>query len=155
MTWKVKSLIFVLGLLFVPATAIALYSEATVHNGDASMTSKSTGQATIHNSVTKSTGQVTIHNGATSMTSKSITEVTVTQGDIYTISLNEDLSTGYKWTVTHSSGLKLLSDTLTSKGNRELKFLASQKGKQTIKADYIKSGEENINQNAEFVLDVV
>ena len=89
------------------------------------------------------------------MTSKSTTEATVPQGDIYTISLNENPSTDYKWKVTHSSGLKLLSDTLSS-GNRELKFRADQKGKQTIEADYCKSGRENsIIHTSEFVLDVV
>lgn len=103
MTWNIKSLIFVLVLLCVPGAAISLYSEATTYNGDVSVTSKSTGQATIHNSVTsKSTGQATIHNGDVSMTSKSTTEVTLPRGDTYTISLREEPSTGYKWTITHS-----------------------------------------------------
>jgi predicted secreted protein len=156
MTWKIKSLIFVLVLLCVPAAAIVLNSEAITHDGDVSVTSQSTSQATIYNSVaSKSTSQATIHNGDVLMTSKSTTEVTVPQGDIYTISLNEDPSTGYKWTVTPSSGLKLLSDTLDSAGKRELKFRADQTGKQTIKAEYSKLGEENLKHTSEFVLNVV
>jgi inhibitor of cysteine peptidase len=142
MTWKIKSLIFVLVLICVPAAAIVLNSEATTHDGDVSVTSKSTSQATIHN-------------GDVSMTSKSTTEVTVPQGDIYTISLKEEPTTGYKWTVTHSSGLKLLSDTLSSEGNRELEFLADQKGRQTIQADYSKPGERKLKHTYGFVLNVV
>jgi predicted secreted protein len=125
MTWNIKSLIFVLVLLCVPAAAIVLNSEATVHDGDVSVMSKSTSQATVN------------------------------QGAIYTISLNEGPSSGYKWTVTSSSGLKLLSDTLSSEGNRKLKFRADQKGEQTVKADYGKSGEENLKHTSEFVLNVV
>jgi inhibitor of cysteine peptidase len=156
MTWKIKSLILVLVLLCVPAVAIVLNSEAITHDGDVSVTSKSTNQATIYNSVaSKSTSQATIHNGDVLLTSKSTTEVTIPQGDIYTISLNEDPSTGYKWTVTPSSGLKLLSDTLGSEGNRELKFRADQTGKQTIKTEYGKLGEENLKHTSEFVLNVV
>lgn len=90
-----------------------------------------------------------------SITSKSITTVTVPQGDVYLISLNEGASKGYKWTVTHPSGLKLLSDTLISEGNRELKFRAEQKGKQTIEAYYDRSGEENLKYASEFVLNVI
>ena len=156
MTWKIKSLIFVLVLLCVPVAAISLYSQATINNGDVSITSKSTSQATIPNSViSKSTSQATINNGDVFITSKSTNEVTVAQGDIYTISLNEDPSTGYKWTVTPSSGLKLLSDTLVSEGKRELKFRADQTGKQTITADYSKPGEGNLKHTSEFVLNVV
>jgi inhibitor of cysteine peptidase len=142
MTWKIKSLIFLLVLLCVPAAAIALNGGATTHSGGVSVTSKATSQATINS-------------GDIFMTSKSTTEAIVTQGNIYTIFLNEDPSTDYKWTVAYSRGLKLMSDTLGSEGNRELKFLADQKGKQTIKADYSKSGDENLKLTSEFVLDVV
>jgi predicted secreted protein len=89
------------------------------------------------------------------MTLKSTSVVTVKQGECYSISLNEDQSTGYKWTVISSSGLKLLSDKLSSDGKRELKFLAVQKGQQTIKADYSKPGVENIKSTSEFILNVV
>lgn len=142
MTWKIKSLIFVLVLLCVPAAAITLYSEAIIHDREVSVTSRSTSQATIHN-------------GDVSMTSKSRTEATVAKGDIYTISLKESPSTDYKWTVTHSSGLELMSDTLCSDGKRELKFRAVQKGRQTIQADCSKSREENLNLTSEFVLNVI
>lgn len=156
MTWKIKSLIFVLVLLCVPAAAITLYSEAIIHDREVSVTSRSTGQAPIHDSVTsRSTSQATIHNGDVSMTSKSRTEATVAKGDIYTISLKESPSTDYKWTVTHSSGLELMSDTLCSDGKRELKFRAVQKGRQTIQADCSKSREENLNLTSEFVLNVI
>jgi predicted secreted protein len=153
--WKIKSLIFLLVLLSVPVAAIALNSESTIQKGDASIISKSTSLGTIHNSViSRSTSQATVHNGDVSMTSRSTNEVTVNQGDIYTISLNEG-SSSYKWTLTHSSGLKLLSDTLDSNGKREIKFLTTQKGRQTIEADYSKYGEENIKHTSEFVLNVV
>lgn len=142
MTWKIKSLIFVLVLLCVPAAAITLYSEAIIHDREVSVTSRSTSQATIHN-------------GDVSMTSKSRTEATVAKGDIYTIFLKESPSTDYKWTVTHSSGLELMSDTLCSDGKRELKFRAVQKGRQTIQADCSKSREENLNLTSEFVLNVI
>ena len=142
MTWNIKSLIFVLVLLCVPAAAIVLNSEATIHDGNISVMSKSTSQATAHD-------------GDVSVISKSTSQATVNQGAIYTISLNEDLSTGYKWTVTSSSGLKLLSDTLGPDKKRELRFLAAQKGRHTIEADYSKSGEENLKHTSEFVLNVV
>ncbi len=142
MTWNIKSLIFVLVLLCVPAAAIVLNSEATIHDGDVSVMSKSTSQATAHD-------------GDVSVMSKSTSQATVNQGAIYTISLNEGPSSGYKWTVTSSSGLKLLSDTLSSEGNRKLKFRADQKGEQTVKADYGKSGEKNLKHTSEFVLNVV
>jgi predicted secreted protein len=44
---------------------------------------------------------------------------------------------------------------LSSDGKRELKFLAVQKGQQTIKADYSKPGVENIKTTSEFILNVV
>lgn len=143
MTWKIKSLIFVLVLLCVPAAAIALNSQATTHNGDVSVVTS------------KSTSQATVHNGEASTMTATTTEATVNKGAIYTISLNEGPSTGCKWTVTHSNGLTLLSDTLSPEGNRILKFRADQKGEQKIKADYGKSGEKNLKHTSEFVLNVV
>jgi len=98
----------------------------------------------------------TVQNGYTYTAS----ETTVNKGTTYTVNLNTNPSTGYKWTITHSKGLKLLSDKLTpsstgSGENRELKFLADQTGKQTITAECRKSGEEKPEQTSEFVLDVI
>jgi len=167
MNWK-KSLILILVLICIPVAAISLNSETTSQNGDASAASKATSQATISDEdisttptqgrdvsvASKATSQAIISDGDVSMASKSTSEVTVKQGESYTVSLKEDPSTGYNWKVTHSDGLKLLSDT-NSDGERELKFLAAQKGKQTIKAEYYKSGEESLKLTSEFVLNVV
>ncbi len=141
MSREIRSLILIMILLCVPVAAIELKSEATVHNGS---------PVTVHS------GSSLFTSGSPStITSKSTSVATVNQGTIYTISLNEDQSTGFKWTVTPPSGLKLLSDKLSSDGKRELKFLADQKGQQTIKADYSKPGVENINTTSEFILNVV
>ncbi|AKB12404.1 Predicted secreted protein [Methanosarcina thermophila] len=168
MNWK-KSLILILVLICIPVAAISLNSETTSQNGDASAASKATSQATISDEdismastqdgdvsvASKAASQAIISSGGdVSMVSKSTSEVTVKQGESYTVSLKEDTSTGYNWKVTHSDGLKLLSDT-NSDGERELKFLAAQKGKQTIKAEYYKSGEESLKLTSEFVLNVV
>jgi predicted secreted protein len=141
MALKIRSLILIMVLLCVPVAAIELKSQTTVHNGSVTVSSVSSSFA--------SGGSSTI------ITSKSTSVATVKQGAIYSISLNEDQSTGFKWTVVPSSGLKLLSDKLSSDGKRELKFLAVQKGQQTIKADYSKPGVENIKNTSEFILNVV
>jgi predicted secreted protein len=138
---EIRSLILIIILLCVPVAAIEFKSKSTVHNG---------------NAVTVSSGSSSFTSGSPStITSKSTSVVTVKQGECYSISLNEDQSTGYKWTVVPSSGLKLLSDKLSSDGKRELKFLAVQKGQQAIKADYSKPGVENIKTTSEFILNVV
>ena len=169
MNWK-KSLILILVLICIPVAAISLNSETTSKNGDASATSKATSQATISDEevsmtptqgrdvsvASKAASQAIISSGGdVSMVSKSTSEVTVKQGESYTVSLKEDTSTGYNWKVTHSDGLKLLSDKSNSDGERELKFLAAEKGKQTIKAEYYKSGEKSLELTSEFVLNVV
>jgi inhibitor of cysteine peptidase len=143
MSGKIISIIFALVMLCVTAGAIQVTSKvATVNQGDTSMTSQSTSEATVNQ-------------GVVSMTSESTSETTVNQGDVYTISLGENPSIGYKWKVNPSGGLKLLSDTLGSDGKRELKFLAAHKGKQTVEADYSKSGEEKPAHTSKFVLDVL
>src|SRR5512145_2801057 len=40
-------------------------------------------------------------------------EVTIGRGDIYTITLNENPSTGYTWSITSSDGLEIFSQKLT------------------------------------------
>jgi inhibitor of cysteine peptidase len=69
---------------------------------------------------------------------------TINKGDIYTITLNENPTTGYTWYVTCSDGFEELSEKLTpstshllgASGTRELKFQAVNTGKQTITAKY-------------------
>ena len=76
--------------------------------------------------------------------SKTEKENTIHKGDIYTVKLNENPSTGYTWHVICSDGLEELSEKLTpstshflgAAGIRENKFQAIKKGKQTIKAKY-------------------
>src|SRR5665647_67516 len=129
MSGKIISLIFALVMLCVPAAAVQVSNEVTVHNGD-------------------------VHTAS---------EVTVYEGDFYTVIIYENPSTGYKWTVTSSSGLKLLSDKfipsntglLGSGGERKLMFLADQKGEQTIAAEYRRSSEEKPAQTSKFVLNVI
>jgi predicted secreted protein len=108
----------------------------------------------MKNVTSKSTAQATMHDGKVSAVTSTITMARVNKGDNYTISLNEEPSTGCKWTVTSSDGLKLLSDTLGPDGNRVLKFRADKTGRQTILADCSESGMENLKHTSDFVLNV-
>jgi predicted secreted protein len=95
--------------------------------------------------------------------SKTEKENTIHKGGIYTVTLNENPSTGYTWYVICSDGLEELSEKLTpstshllgAAGIREIKFQAIKKGKQTIKAKYKRPWEKSCIKYLRFELNVI
>jgi len=95
--------------------------------------------------------------------SKTEKENTIHKGDIYTVKLNENPSTGYTWHVICSDGLEELSEKLIpstshllgAAGIREIKFQAIKKGKQTIKAKYKRPWEKSCIKYLRFELNVI
>ena len=93
--------------------------------------------------------------GQVSMNSQSMSQATVEEGTTYTITLTENPSDN-NWELTHSDGLKILSDNLEPDGTRVVKVLAEEKGTQTFEAHYTKSEEgKQITQTMKVVLNVV
>ena len=95
--------------------------------------------------------------------SKTERENTINKGDIYTVTLNENPSTGYTWYVTCSDGFEELSEKLIpstshllgAAGTRELKFQAVNTGKQTIEAIYKRPWEKSPIKCLKFELNVI
>ena len=151
MSGKITNLILVFVMLSVPVAAVKFSSQVTVQNGEVHTSSAST----VSNGEIHTSSASTVSNGEIHTSSES----TIYKGSIYTFILSENPAIG-KWKVTYSSGLTLQSDTSVpsstgSEVKRELKFLANQKGKHTITAEYHKSGEEKSTQTSNVVLDVI
>jgi predicted secreted protein len=92
--------------------------------------------------------QVSIQDGNVYVSTTS--EITVPQGNVYSIALGGGSAPNYNWVVTPSSGLKLLSNTSGS-----ITFLAVDKGQQTITAEYRNPLETKPIQTVTIVVNVV
>lgn len=79
-------------------------------------------------------------------------EVTISKGDIYTITLNENPSTGFTWSITSSDGLEIFSQKLTP---------STKSSTENIKISEVKlrplenTGKKTEAQNTEFTVSVI
>lgn len=153
MSGKIKSLILVLIIISIVSIAVRA---STDDKSEASATTSATTSNRVVTTASSSGGaSVSTSGGKVSMTSQSMSKAEVKQGDSYTITLNENPSDN-NWKLTHSNGLKILSDNLEPDGTREIKVLAAEKGEQTIEAEYHDSGEgKQISQTMKVTLNVV
>jgi len=80
---------------------------------------------------------------------KTIEELTIHKGDIYTITLNENPSTGYTWSVTSSDGLEIFSEKLTPSINCSL----GSTGASEVKLQAVKTcGKNTGDKRTEFTV---
>ncbi|MGB9929585.1 MAG: protease inhibitor I42 family protein [Methanosarcina sp.] len=82
---------------------------------------------------------------------KTAEEVTIHKGDIYSITLNENPSTGYTWSVTSSDGLEIFSQKLTPSSNNSLGSAGTPK----VKLHAVKTDNQTEAQNKEFSVSVI
>lgn len=82
---------------------------------------------------------------------KTTGELTIQKGDIYTITLNENPSTGYTWSVTSSDGIEIFSEKLTPSKNCSPGATETRE----VKLQAVKTCKQAEGQSTEFTVSVI
>lgn len=89
--------------------------------------------------------------------------MSVKSGDVITLSLQENPSTGFRWTLEKSGGLQIMRDSYTpsstgligAAGVRTWMFMVTGSGRQTITATYKQSWMPTTGSETRFTLELI